>query len=49
MMLLMPVGNEKRDQIWLPEGRLESFPRLNGDFFNTIGQKRKFAERPGWN
>jgi hypothetical protein len=40
MTLLKPMGNEKRDESWPAKGRSEGFARLNGDFFNDIGQNR---------
>jgi hypothetical protein len=44
MTLLQPMGSEKRDQSWPAKGRSEAFARLNGDFFNAIGQKRKSSK-----
>ena len=44
MTLLKPAGN---DQSWPAKGRSEGFARLNGDFFNTIGQKQSFDQLAG--
>jgi hypothetical protein len=40
-----PVGKEKRDHNWPAKG---GFARLNGDFFNAIGQKPTWLSRLGW-